>query len=50
VDRLNAWLREDPVELRRSAAEWRALGYHAYASYLEAWADGQRPALVRRPF
>lgn len=50
AERAAAWDRDDPAELRRAADEWDALGYRCYAAYLRAWADGERPALVVRPF
>lgn len=50
AQRSAAWEREDPDELRRAADEWAALGHDRYAEYLRAWARGERPAWVPRPF
>lgn len=43
AERKAAWLRQDPAELRRAADEWEALGHVDYATYLRAWARGERP-------
>lgn len=57
AERAHAWSIDDPDELRRAGAEWRALGYRRYATYLEEWADyreglaAQPPSpIVRRPW
>ena len=50
AERQAAWEREDPAELFRAAAEWRALGETEYADWLEVWARGERPSeLIWRP-
>lgn len=48
--RLEAWLRDDPEELRRAAEDWRRLGFSEYAEYLEAWARGERPPFIPPPW
>lgn len=50
VDRWAAWLADDPRELSLAAREWRAAGFETYALYLEAYARGERPEPVRRPW
>lgn len=50
AQRVAAWARDDPDELRRAADEWEALGFDTYARYLRAYADGERPPMVPAPW
>lgn len=50
AERAAAWDRDDPDELRRAADEWERYGHARYATYLRAWARGERPRPMPHPF